>query len=1085
MATNGFVHSRGYRTTATPDWVDALLVGSNDVRDAMAWTDGGETILAVTTAADVVVINKDQSVRVGYAARAGGFVAIAKAGGDERLFLGTASEGVFCLDLTGLDMQTAHGDLTPSPWTATLTTATDPAIYANSIRDVFAWISSSVGAHVYLAVTCEATLAECARGIATIVDVSAGTAVNSSTARLVDVDQVHGVGRRLYFLSGNFVNALYDAEGAAADFVFDATTVGTVADDFTDGALAGWTTAHNAPGGTATVSESDGAMHVVLRDGGSAADVWASRTCLLLGDFNVQARFEVAWTTKGDNETEKLCLGCWPLAEGSSSALYVERWNHDVGGSDLDQLRWKKGWEGAFSQTPYSETDFCLRIQREGSTWSLYYGTSPNDAGAWLATYTDMPTGPVAMELYAYQYGGDDDFNIDVTDIEAGGYAAGTVHNTLPAKAITDVAVAAETSSSDSSTVFVACDGEVYAVDTDEYPAGEAEPDGAVYAISAGETVYEKLACTSDAAWPGGQGAGYVMASHDGGIDHYDLDSVLAPGVEFTFSMTGGYPMVDHDTAVIASVEGGEAFVYGTDDGAGWIEPDRLPPDDTDVEVWEDGTDVWLGWRVPDDLDYDHTTVARRKNGGDWASLGESGWGAGAAVVFDENHDGLHDHLTSLELGKYEFLVQHADETGNFSEGTIVPALVDHPHVTSVTINDGASTTSANGVSVTVSCHSGAASGAESDQAHYVQFREPGQLWGAKRRFAADAAYDVCLGSELGSHTVEARVFSRGELVSDNTGSDTITLVAPDEAPDSAPAEDEEKFILAGPFRSDDGDVDWSAQRVYLSSVADVEDTLFPLSNLQDVRLGVKTVLPTPLLAGEEVRVTANLGTQFRAPCFVAIAGHNLNGLDTDFYDVKILESMDGETWGDGFNINALLGQPTIVLDVRSSPVNTTRYVRLSISVKHSPVPYYPLQLQLGRLIVATRADYLQPSINFDQDLEFGPQRDGIVHKTPGARYVANGGHRMVARLRLSHFDEDGFLAVTERYLEQGASRPFLLLLRPSRIPCAQAVVTTEYDGVMRNQALYAWVDDDQLLWRWAAGEVTSASLTFSEAIEE
>ena len=143
MATNGFLYTHGHKTSASPSWCDAVLQGSNNVRDVCAWTTPGTTtsrMIAYATDADVVLVNDSTATQVGYASRSGGFRHVAKVG--EYLYLGVDGGGVYRLALPE-DLTTANGDITPSSWTALYRSSTTPALFSDNVVDLYGWTSSA------------------------------------------------------------------------------------------------------------------------------------------------------------------------------------------------------------------------------------------------------------------------------------------------------------------------------------------------------------------------------------------------------------------------------------------------------------------------------------------------------------------------------------------------------------------------------------------------------------------------------------------------------------------------------------------------------------------------------------------------------------------------------------------------------------------------------------------------------------------------------------------------------------------------------------------------------------------------------
>jgi len=568
-------YTRGYATTATETWVSPLLQGSNSVVGSVSWVSSSDLLIAIATVADVVIINKDANIQVGYASLAGGFTSIVKQG--DYLYLGTALSGIFKLDLSSLDISLENGDITPSPWNVEYSTTTSPAISTNVVQDLLSCVT--VGDDFLVALITKALSGQ-TRNLIDIINVTDGTVAASSG--WAHTSKIAICGSSLYAVCGNVVNVLYDITTAAAGWFFDVTGLGNGSDDFLDNSIQGWSTDLNpAVDGSASITEASNKLSFSIRSGSAAiSDAIARRTVVMCGDFDIRVSFTVDWSNIGNDETEKCYLRALaynPTTKSFewASSLYIERWRYKVGSTLYDQLRWLKTG-AAYSSTSYSQTTFALRINRSGSTWSLYYGSDPDSAVAQLGTdYTSMPTGPVLFQTYAYQWGGDANFLVDVTGVETRGFSASTIYTTLPSKAITGVSVAQDSSTAGTNQIFAVCDGTLYSTDTNETVIGSSEKDGLVYTVDDTDT-YELVTSYPGSAWKGSSGIGQLLASTSTSLKLFGLDAVSQPNVIETFDTSSVQPLIDGDIVELSFDEvtyvgDYQGFVYGTDDGAGWI----------------------------------------------------------------------------------------------------------------------------------------------------------------------------------------------------------------------------------------------------------------------------------------------------------------------------------------------------------------------------------------------------------------------------------------------------------------------------------------------------------------------------------
>jgi hypothetical protein len=1097
MASNGYMFTRGHATTESDTWVDAILEGSDDVKDSTSWTGASaDTLIAYATAADVVIVNSTDAVQVGYVTTAGGYNSVVKVG--DYLYLGTPAGGVDRLDISTTDMQSANGDLSADLDSGYLDDGTSPALYNDNVRALHGWTDGS--SNPWLAVLVEDSTSTVQDGRVCIVDIDGGTCYYSG----VYFDYRHaaafaGIDDTIYAASGNFVYAKHDCESiAASDWSFEATPVGTFADDLSGNDGVGWMKNTDGAAGSGAAF-AGGVATVTAKTAADNAFVYSliTRTMHVVGDFALAFKFDNATMptiTANDREAG------FRLRVKTVDDEYVDldMARYRTAGTTFNKIRWTDYHTG-WTETDGSDDVFWFMIARTGSDFTCYYRDGDTGAYTTLGTFAALSAQPV---FYAQVWAFTDVLNdcsegdwaqsCDILECvwETGTVACPDIYADMPSgKEITGLAVSEDTSEADTNSLFIVADGDVFVLDTDETTPASSEVDAVLTELTSLDEAgsYELVACSWDASRSASTPAGHLVASHATGIDYADL-TALTPGTDRAFTASSGQPLVDAD---VQSLVIGASFVYGTDGGAGWVSPDFTALAARTHYKTEGGYTVQLAWQVPTKANYEYSYIQRRKNSGTWYTLHDAGFTPTDTdpKEFDGTvgETGFSDEsLTSSDKGVYEYAITHTDDSGNETDGTdsageYVTAFLDTPVITGVSIDAGASSTLSAGVAVAVTGHSGTSSLSTTIDASepgmdrfWLQLREQGGAWSPYLLYDDTDTYDVELTNTEGTKTVEARFLTEGEITGSNTGSDTIYLGP--ETPSGAATTDEEKFIIAGPFRSDDSDVDITI----IEDGLGVDNTDFPVANMQDPRLGVKAKSNSfPSAIGEYVHVKFDLQSSLHNVRFVAIGAHNLGVLNAAKHTTTIGVSADDATYT-SYNIDALLDDDWIILDLKQSgTIPVARYYKLKIECIDTAA-ISPTALEIGRFVLAASADLVKPTYNPDVAMRFGPTRVGTEHQTPEGRYVANPRTAYKASLNLTDFSAADRNALISQYVASHANNPVLLMLRPDRIPKAATTVVNTYPGKLK-QALYAWFDDAEMLWNESHNENSSVALSFTE----
>lgn len=297
-------NTAGFKTTASPSWASALLVGSNNVKRArFATALDGTVYLLVATAADLVVIDWANKTRLGYASLAGGFhvadmaadtiyatsitngtvykIALASVSGNSTASLSVFWSTSVAVDLISLSANTAF-DLRCRT-------------IGTTIGSVFVLTSSPKKMYRATVRGAGATSAVCDFGG----DALAGDFIDKSIA--------HHANR--------FAHAFFDTANIAAS-TKPHVSWGRVYDDFGDASIADfWDTALDAES-TGSIAETGGVLRFTHN---SSAGNLALATSELLASLGGPIGVEVDWD-----------VSAWPaLASGKTMIAGIEAWFRD------------------------------------------------------------------------------------------------------------------------------------------------------------------------------------------------------------------------------------------------------------------------------------------------------------------------------------------------------------------------------------------------------------------------------------------------------------------------------------------------------------------------------------------------------------------------------------------------------------------------------------------------------------------------------------------------------------------------------------------------------------------------------------
>lgn len=1093
MASNGWLYCKGHSDAVVPTWVDAVLQGSTSIVDIDSFEDDGDLIAIYGTGADVVIVNVDDAVQVGYATLAN-ITCVRKVG--DIIYIGTSDAGIYSIDVAALDFQTANGDITPlvsGYWAATYDTLSTPAILSNNVVDMTAH------ADEYLAIISQVTAWGTSKGVASIIDID-GAAVYDENDRHNDHELIEFKGDYLYVTSGRHISVLYDVTAVAADdWEFDVSTASNFDYTFPGGLdnLIGWVPEIDA---TAAVSSVAGTlvgtykirMTTKANVRGTNCFTRVHNAAFYAGDFDVAFNFGVPTHSGHPWPVPPVPLGTYECGYG----LYVTFPGTASGHTDVDydgvfveraagynpgaysHVRSKSDYAGGpWTYADYGDTGAWIRLVRSGSTISVYYGASANPTTL-LQEYTSQPTSPALFSFLAFTGVESESLIVDMGDMDDT-WAPAEAYAGLPSKRITSFDATTGTSVVDptaaSDTLFIAYnDRTIRKVSTDQTSQKESEGGGAVTTEAVGGDDYY-IAVEDTATAIAGK---LYAASTSAGIIVRDIGD----GSTYTTHTTStGQPLTDND---IRCIRWAGSFLYGALDGGGWIEPDAEAPADTDAYSREDETGVLTGAGTPTEPDYDHSYVKRRLNGGAWSTLKSDGWGgAGATVEMNGSTVPIAYLDIGVARGKYEYRYVHVDDAGNESTGSdpSQPSYVDQPTPLALTLS--ASSTQRTGITATVSADSGADSGHVADAVEYVQFKVGAGEYGEWMKYDSSADYPIVLPTAPGTYEVRARFASRGLLYfSAQYASDTVQLLAGLEIDITQPASIE-AFDIAGPFYSDLAAVTLSAYDSV--GLTDRSDADYPLSNWQEPRLGVKTLIDTTgIAAGNGLTCVVDLGAD-KELVYLMIAGHNLADFD-GVCNIYVTTHTAAGAQPSYTKINNICTDDPLVLDLSQDGGHDARYVRLVFTGGAGSV--LPAHLEIGRLAVVIKSDtYLySPTRNIQWDFEYGLENvTQASNETPGGRYAANPEYRYKAVVDAVWISEDDFTGLSRKYQQNYTHTPVLVLLDPGRIPDHQTDGTAadaDYAAGKR-LCIYGYFDNAEVLGTISQGYLSSFSgLRFVEA---
>ncbi len=1104
MATNGFLYTHGHKTSASPSWCDAVLQGSNNVRDVCAWTTPGTTtsrMIAYATDADVVLVNDSTATQVGYASRSGGFRHVAKVG--EYLYLGVDGGGVYRLALPE-DLTTANGDITPSSWTALYRSSTTPALFSDNVVDLYGWTSSADG-DAWLAVAC-CDNAALGNDRVTVINMTEGAAYDSAVWCFADdlILKGHG-GAQFYVAGGNFLNVVYDAEAIDADdWWFDCTVAGSFADDFADNELVGWNKYANVSGCMVVEQNQRLEMVASTATNGVVGSARTLRTGMFAGDFDVSLKCVItsdsANLATGRMAGNSLTIFFPQEASAASNwwRTYVNLERRILKGS-FNRLYTTYATEATTDQynVDFTPTTWWWRIARVGGAITTYYKQSMEASWTQFHQFTGGATSPGLIELVFYT--DDAAYNHEgcFDDLATGWSGLSSCYSSaLPKEKIADFAPAPGTSVAGTTTAVLGFGAGVWLADTDESSHTASEDGGnlrGAYTSASGGGLFPVLAGSSDAATAVActtnakmivgtsmSGAGSFVAATAAGISAIDLsDDSLAKHLSADYAIGEGQPLVGDQVHCLTRCG---SYAYGASAGGGWFEPDATAVADTILNGRHfAGDKVSLAWATPVEADWLYSRLYRRglfAGSGAWQQLKADGFGGGgAAIAFDGTEDGsLAYYDTSIDTDDhYEYKVTQVDEAGNESTGATFAAYCDEPVIAAVTIRDPSTgetgTTSSRGVLVEVVGHSGPDSRAP-HAVECIQIKEGAASSYTNSpfmRYAEGASYPFTLSENNGSKTVYVRGYSQAgeaDMTGASDGSASITLLR-QYAPATRPPTTQ-SMVLAYDFLGDGAVVtDFNGNEK------------FPPANVLNPDLGVKWQA-----ADNDAHLDFDLigmGGYGYVVKYVAIAGHNFNLFAGSNFSLRIrYKQLPGETFTN-VDISALASNDLIVVDMQTV---AARYVRLDMSFSGTTINNFAI----GRvMIVSEGARTIQPTANFRRDVQWGATAQYTAfHETAATRFAANHRHPRTVEIALDDFPADDRRKLFAAYEFAGRHQPVLWLGKPEILPTRAAPDWTQPDDAERanNFTLYGYFDDERQTWTMAANELGRTTLRLREAVE-
>jgi len=584
MSTNGDLYTRGHRLTAEPSWADAVLTGTQALTGLVNWTDGANKIVAYRTTAGVQLVNSSLGLQVGRATLAN-VTALYRLGA--YLYLGTSAGGVYRLTIPATT--TEHGDITPSPWTAYLTTATTPAIYHNRVTSLYGWVST-VDADAWLAVACGNGLGTGGDRV-TLVNQTEATAYDSALWCFGADAKLYGAGTAtMYVVVGRFVYVVYDAESPAFELAdnwwADATAAGNPDDDHADGSLADWNRYGNDAGCTGVETGGALVMHAKTAADGVTGNAGATLCALPAGDFDVSQKCAIASNYDVDLQTGRQCGNYMTIRFPHEASATANWWRTSV---ELERRVVKGSYNRLYahinteaghteSYVSFTPNTWWWRIVRSGSTITTYYKSTLGDPWTLLKQFTGCATSPVLVQCTGYTTDDGYDHESSFDDLTWTRAVDGTAYAAeLPAAAIVDLAIAPGTSEAGTDTLGLAfADGSAWLVDTDQSVPRESEGGGYAHpldvhdATAIGLTADAKADTSGDG---GGAGAGRAAVGTIAGIAIVDLtdDSLYAQ------LNTASYPPLVDDGVVALQLAG--SWFYATGSGGGWVDAEGEIPD--------------------------------------------------------------------------------------------------------------------------------------------------------------------------------------------------------------------------------------------------------------------------------------------------------------------------------------------------------------------------------------------------------------------------------------------------------------------------------------------------------------------------
>ncbi|HPQ71519.1 MAG TPA: hypothetical protein PKW95_20500, partial [bacterium] len=453
----------------------------------------------------------------------------------------------------------------------------------------------------------------------------------------------------------------------------------------------------------------------------------------------------------------------------------------------------------------FTANTFWWQIVRSGSTITANC-SSNGITYTPLKQFTDCATSPVVIQVISYTTDDGYDHEGYTDDLITSFTGTSTCYsNSLPKTAITDFALADNTSTAGTSTIALGYGYGAWIADTDESTPQSSECDGNVrgaYTTTTSSSVYDVLGgisnsvtaiCLSDdaKAITSTAGAGELIVSTSDGMSVVDLTDDSLENY-FTEDNEIGYGGILLDDDVNDIVWGSSVFI-ATNSGGMWATLNSDPPANGTTYVHNHNGDmVNISTDTPTEADYHHSELYRRAvvNGSGYQVLKNDGFGGlGAVVDFPWTATGkisYFDTTANDTDDQYIYKWIHKDNSGNASSGDPQSAYIDDPLVDTVSACDpddfSTARTRTRAVVVNVSASSGSLTDVE-DAVEWIKIKEgSGSSYDdvPYQRYESGKNYNFCLSSGTGVKTLWVRAYSQSYRYDATGASDkscTIELV--------------------------------------------------------------------------------------------------------------------------------------------------------------------------------------------------------------------------------------------------------------------------------------------------------------------